>query len=656
MPKLLNLFRRRVTEPDGLPDTLEFTAPLEVQAAKDTKKTVTFSLNVYNGKPIRVDAFASPVLVVLKGARFEKPVTPVIMDHDTNKRLGHTTRQTIDRRGIRAEGEVSSSMGVATGFVEDARSGFPFQVSLGASVDHATFIPEGETVTANGGEFEGPLIVADQVTIKELSVCVLGADSDTSVKISATRMKGNDMPSEMNYDLKAYRRQQAAEDLRISQIQDIAATRPHNETLNPQATGGARTVAEFRASAIENGMDPRDFELGLMRAGRPSPQDVPPQTYGSPGGSSHHLSGNPAKVIQAAMLMRAGYEKDAETKLGPQVMEAAHPFRSASLVDMARLALQASGMQAPLGRSEMLKAAISTNLLQEALNGGLETVVGAAFTRAPATWRSFASIKPLGSFREHSVVDPYQRGQLEAVGKDGEIKSGWLSEVTASLKLDTYAKRISISRQDFINDNLGIFDEISTVFASQAIRRVNNLVYATIMANGGSHFASGNGNYITDALTIAGLSAAVTKMRKQTDLDGEDLDIVPRVLVVPPELETTGRQILESIEVSRSDSNDNEPTGNALRSIATLEVESRLSNTTKFDNANAEQWYLFGGPESGNVHVGFLDGNETPTVETFGLDSDPNMLALSFRVYIDAACCLGNPRSGVYSLGDDSSV
>ena len=33
---------------------------------------------------------------------------------------------------------------------------------------------------------------------------------------------------EMSYDIKAYRLQQAAEDLRISQIQDIAASLPHN--------------------------------------------------------------------------------------------------------------------------------------------------------------------------------------------------------------------------------------------------------------------------------------------------------------------------------------------------------------------------------------------------------------------------------------------
>ena len=175
------------------------------------------------------------------------------------------------------------------------------------------------------------------------------------------------------------------------------------------------------------------------------------------------------------------------------------------------------------------------------------------------------------------------------------------------------------------------------------------------MANAGNHFAAGNQNLIADELSIDGLSAAVTKMRKQVDAESNDLDIVPRVLAVTPELENVAKGILQSIEVSRAASSDNTPTGNPLKSVATLEVESRLSNTAKFAGASEDHWYLFGGPTSAPVYVGFLDGQQSPKVEYFGLDSSPNVLAHAWRVYLDFGAALGEHRSGVYSTGEGGS-
>ena len=85
--------------------------------------------------------------------------------------------------------------------------------------------------------------------------------------------------------------------------------------------------------------------------------------------------------------------------------------------------------------------------------------------------------------------------------------------------------------------------------AGRHARRLNDLVYTVLLANGGSFFAAGNANYLDGAGTnfqASSLAAANQMMRGQVDADGAVLDIVPKVLLVPPELEPTAKALLQS--------------------------------------------------------------------------------------------------------------
>lgn len=160
-------------------------------------------LRAYTGKPISVENFEYPVLIDLAGARFDKTTTPVIADHKTNNRIGHTIEQVLLRANEKGEfngqrvygplvaavGLRSSNMEVAKGFERDAKAGFPFQVSIGATIVRGYVLEDGDTVEANGRVWEGPLIVARRSVIRELSVTVLGADNDTSAMVVAAKAK-----------------------------------------------------------------------------------------------------------------------------------------------------------------------------------------------------------------------------------------------------------------------------------------------------------------------------------------------------------------------------------------------------------------------------------------------------------------------------------
>src|SRR5581483_4219855 len=108
-------------------------------------------------------------------------------------------------------------------------------------------------------------------------------------------------------------------------------------------------------------------------------------------------------------------------------------------------------------------------------------------------------------------------------------------------------------------------------------------VATTILANAGNFWGTGNKNYIsgTDTvLSVAGLSAAVKALRAMKDGEGNLLDLAPAALLVPAELETTARALLESETLLRSiASADNLPDGNIFRGLAQLAVDPRLGDS-----------------------------------------------------------------------------
>lgn len=235
----------------------------------------------------------------------------------------------------------------------------------------------------------------------------------------------------------------------------------------------------------------------------------------------------------------------------------------------------------------------------------------------------------------------------------GEIQHGTFNEETYTWSVDTFAKRFEIDRRDFVNDDASVFSDVIPGLARAAMRSLNSLVARTILANAGSFFGSGNANYFDGAATnlqASSLATAIHMLRQMKDAEGNLLDLEPAVLLVPPQLEQTALVLLNSTEVARVATGDNLPTGNTFQDIAKLAVEPRLSDSG-FAGFSAVGWYLFSHAVNAAVIVGFLDGMESPVLESFGLDHDVNKLAYSFRVYHDFGCALADFRSAIASKG-----
>jgi len=594
-------------------DIVLAAASVEIAASGQAAKQPSVNILAYTGGIMRVGGWGD-IAINLAGLDCGGAI-PLLVDHDPglDNVLGKGEAKVLIGQ-LHVAGHIVGSTAAARKVLDLAEGGFPLQASVGVAPEETTRVGPGERVEINGRTVVAPkggLTVVAKGKLREVSVVTLGCDSRTSVAIAASKGAGDD-------DVLT------AERVRVSAIMKLTAKTP-----------------EIAAKAVSEGWDATRTELEVLRASRP----MAPMA-----GGFHHIA--TTEVIEAAFAFRMGMGKAAEKHFRPDVLQQARDLGITHCLDLCRMALTLDGQDIPLGREAMVKAALSTMSLPVALGDLASKSLLDAYAEAPAAWRSFAAIRSVADFKTNTTIRPSFTGGLEQVAPGGELKHGTVKEWTASHKIDTYGKLLGIDRRDLINDDLGVFAEASAALGKAAMRKLNDLVFAVLLANANNFFSAGNGNYLSgvdSTLNMSSLSNAIKAMISQRDDEGNDLDIRQAVLLVPPELETTARALLESEYIMAQ---VNLPTGNSLRKAVGMEVEPRLSNDEKFGNkASNKHWYLFTSPSAVPMVVAFLEGKQTPTVEYFGLDHQANKLAVTWRVYHDFGTALVDPRAAVRSKG-----
>ncbi|MBI1338074.1 MAG: hypothetical protein GC164_14095 [Phycisphaera sp.] len=610
-----------------MPETLDLTASVNVN------KLPGVNIVAYTGGLMTVPQWG---LIVIDLAGLELGQVPILADHESRLAgiVGHGDAQVRDHRLIVA-GSISATGEAAQEIVAAARNGFPWQASVGVQVMEAEPVRAGQVIEVNGRRITAPtsggpgsegLMLVKRGRLREVSITSLGCDGDTVVSIAASQRKGQHMDVETVQVQDQVQATDAAETQRVAAIAEICGQR----------------YPQIQARAVAEGWDSTRTELEVLRASRPKISSVWRSAPTSPAGN----------VLEAALLTHMGRVGLGERVLGPVAMEQAHRMGVTSMIDLCRAALQMDGRDVPTGRMELVKAALSTMSLPTALGNVANKVLLDNYNETPASWRAFCAVRSAGDFKTNNAIRPTFTGSLEQVAPGGELKHGGISEAVTTFQIDTFGKMLSIDRRDIVNDDLGVFEDAAASFGRMAMRKVSDLVYRVLLANGGNFFSAAHGNLldgVDSALTLDALSQAIALMRTQRDDEGNDLDLRPATLLVTPELEPTARMLIESEYVQRA---EDVPTGNSLRRAVNLEVEPRLSNTTKFGaSASTKHWYLFTQPSAVPMIVAFLNGKQTPTVEFFGLDQDVNKLAVAWRVYHDFGSALCDPRAAVRSAG-----
>jgi hypothetical protein len=403
-------------------------------------------------------------------------------------------------------------------------------------------------------------------------------------------------------------------------------------TCKPPSSGWGEQqthVDDLKAKAISNDITSESLNasmLGLLREARPK----------APAQHSNTRQAGATDILECKLMLRAGLAGYAEKSYGADVCQQADSIHIESMFDISKEALRLSGTDVGgMRRSEILQAAFSGGAVPTLLGNTINRSLLQAYIEAPNTWASFAAVRSAKDFRDHTAIRPTAFDVLTEMPEGMSMTHLSVGESTYTWKIKRFARQLKVDEITLVNDDLSFLAESSPMMGRAAMRSVADNVFSTVMGNGGSFFSSGNSNLETgggSALSGTSLGTVLTAFRSRRNSDGVDLDVVPKVLVVPPELEITAREILQSIELSRTATSDGVPIGNALQNALGLEVESRLSNTTRFSDASATAWYVFSGPQDAGVVLAFLEGRATPRVRTFGLDHDADQLAFTWTV------------------------
>ena len=176
---------------ERVPNNLQLTATAVFEAASvnaggSESGLPRFRMLAYTGAPMRIAGWRFPVVIDLAGMAIPSQSRPIRFSHDPSAGVGHTDAIRVDGGQLVATGVVSRDTIAAREVVISSKNGFPWQASVGASVDEFEFVKERQTVIVNGQEHSGPINVVRKSTLSEISFVDLGADGLTNATVAAS--------------------------------------------------------------------------------------------------------------------------------------------------------------------------------------------------------------------------------------------------------------------------------------------------------------------------------------------------------------------------------------------------------------------------------------------------------------------------------------
>jgi hypothetical protein len=302
---------------------------------------------------------------------------------------------------------------------------------------------------------------------------------------------------------------------------------------------------------------------------------------------------------------------------------------------------------------EILRAAFTTSSLPNILSNVANRQIKQAFTAVDASWRKIARVTSVKDFRRVDAMRLSADGQFRRVGKSGELEHGAVSEETTTIQADTFGRIWGITRKDLINDDLRAYDQMPTLIGRNGALALNMDVWATFMDNA-TFFTTARKNLVEGVANIlgpVGLEQMVIALTTQTDAKGNPLALTPKYVVVPPQLKTTADTLYKSefFNTGGASTKDKVPNRNTFQGQYEPVMSPYLANTAIPGNSTTASYLTCDPADLAAVEVAFLNGSESPVVETAEADFDK--LGILIRGYFDFGSSKTEYLAAVKSTG-----
>ena len=572
------------------------TTHTRVAALKPTDNTETMAFTIIsddNGG-LRYDWMEGEhyeEVLDISGANSER-LTTFFKDHDrsVDSAIGRIDNVRVDNSELVANVTFGTDEGSQT-IADKYRNGILTDVSIGYSINNYTVAER---------EGQPDLVTVTDFTIFEVSAVGIGFDSGANKREKDIKLKGE---TSMKKEIETP--EVEAKEVETPEVDTRAA-----EELDTVK----REAAEAKAQVVEL---ERQKEIASIGASSKASTEVIDRYIEDASKTAEdfmrHLLSQKEKETEKAV---AHVPDESETmarsvsdailvKLGGKAEMAKNQYQGASLLDLGRELTGYAGYD----KLELAKRFMVTTdfpvLLVESGNRYLEQ----EWERQALTYKLFVKEVDLPDFKQvKDVTRAGAGGRLDKITEGGELTEKQFSEQAEAWNLESFGNKFVLTREMIINDDLGAFTNMLQDFVEMAGATANGRVYDLIrkvgdyasytMADGLPIFDAGHGgNSINTALSPEGLRAGKVVMRRQVGADGSTpLNIAPSFLLVPPELEQTALQILNST----ADLGDSKNSGviNTEYKMVTPIVDAEM--------ATADEWYLLASRRT--IKVGYLAG------------------------------------------------
>lgn len=343
-----------------------------------------------------------------------------------------------------------------------------------------------------------------------------------------------------------------------------------------------------------------------------------------------------------ALLLRSGHNLTGE-RIEQRTTDA-NTLRGMSLERLAIRSLEIEGVNtSKMSRDQIYSAlmerqfynptAAFPSILDQTVRKAYET----GYNEANATYQEWCTIGTLSDFKKtKGNYVAGSAGEFLEVPENGELKSDIPQDFQRpDRQLKTYGRQFTMSRQAFVNDDIGFITDMPARYAKASQRTINKKVYEILYNNGMIYdgktlFATEHKNLITTGArpTMESYKAARLLLQKQTGLDGEAINIRPEYILTPADYEVDFKELLLAPTISDASVTGkyNPFMGDRVKVIVDNTIEGLAGSA-------AVPWHIVGNKmDAKTIQVDFLNGQTMPTISRATV---PGTLGFVWDIYLD---------------------
>ena len=303
-------------------------------------------------------------------------------------------------------------------------------------------------------------------------------------------------------------------------------------------------------------------------------------------------------------------------------------YANLSLKNMTRVCLENEGAKDLmfLNGEQLFARAMGSSQFQGIVDDYAHKTMMKAYTEQPFIFSNFVS---KGSNPDFKPNYQYQLGldgvPVKMSEESGEFTYGDMKDAKVSTLIGTYGKGIRLTREIFINDQLGL---VNKSIAAQAggFRRLQEILFFDLFTKS-SNFSTAKGNLVTanKNVSVKAWTEMERLMLEQKDLAGEGyIGVAPKYILAPTTIIEDCKTLLHS---TSNPAQTNSGVANIVQGAYQLFVSPYL--TAKDEKA----YYFLGDPNAvPGIEFTTLNGVDTPKSRSF---PSIETLGITIQMYMD---------------------